>query len=321
MPLQLPNLDDRTYDDLVEEARSLIPTYAPEWTNHNPSDPGITLIELFAYLTELLIYRLNRVTDANVVSFLRLLNGKRLDGSDWQPSDDLANDIRQTMQQLRQVERAVTCQDFEQLALKADARKADDLDRVARAECLPRRNLLMQDFETERAGHMGVLIVPKTAFEAQLPDILATVQKDLEPRCLLTTHLHVAAAQFRKLKIITTIVPLPDVRDIDLQNSVRQALKQFLAPLTPDDKPNWPFGRNVFVSEIYQLLDQLPSVDYVYTANDNTATNIKFDLQIDAVDRRILNNNLLVGIDIKPYELVAKLTDTDITVQIDRPIN
>lgn len=308
MPLQLPNLDDRTYDDLVEEARSLIPTYAPDWTNHNPSDPGITLIELFAYLTELLIYRLNRVTDANVVSFLKLLNG-----SEWQPSNDLATDIRQTMQQLRQVERAVTCQDFEQLALKAD-------NRVARAECLPRRNLLMQDFETDRAGHMGVLIVPKTAFESQLPDILAAVQKDLEPRCLLTTHLQVAAAQFRKLKIVTTVVPLPDVRDGDLRKSVKQALQKFLAPLTSDDKPNWPFGRNVFVSEIYQLLDQLPGVDYVYTASDNTAPNIKFDLQIDAVDRRILNNNLLVGIEIKPYELVAKLTDTDITVNIDRPI-
>ena len=60
MPLPLPNLDDRSYTDLVEEARRLIPTYAPEWTNHNPSDPGIMLIELFAYLTEMLIYRLNR---------------------------------------------------------------------------------------------------------------------------------------------------------------------------------------------------------------------------------------------------------------------
>src|SRR5690349_4133941 len=53
MPLPLPNLDDRSYTDLVEEARRLIPTYAPEWTNHNPSDPGIMLIELFAYLTEM----------------------------------------------------------------------------------------------------------------------------------------------------------------------------------------------------------------------------------------------------------------------------
>jgi hypothetical protein len=50
MPLDLPNLDDRTYEDLVAEALRLIPNYAPEWTNYNPSDPGITLIEISAIL-------------------------------------------------------------------------------------------------------------------------------------------------------------------------------------------------------------------------------------------------------------------------------
>ena len=63
MPIVLPNLDDRTFVDLVEEARTLIPTHAPEWTDHNPSDPGITLVELFAYLAEILMYRLNRISD------------------------------------------------------------------------------------------------------------------------------------------------------------------------------------------------------------------------------------------------------------------
>jgi len=71
MPLELPNLDDRTYEDLVAEALRLIPNYAPEWTNYNPSDPGITLIEMFAYLTEMLLYRQNRITDDNLRTFLR----------------------------------------------------------------------------------------------------------------------------------------------------------------------------------------------------------------------------------------------------------
>jgi hypothetical protein len=57
MSLQLPNLDDRSYEDLVQEALALIPTHAPQWTNHNPSDPEITLVELFAFLTEATIYR------------------------------------------------------------------------------------------------------------------------------------------------------------------------------------------------------------------------------------------------------------------------
>jgi predicted phage baseplate assembly protein len=71
-----PKLDDRSFNDIVEEAISMIPRYAPEWTNHNPSDPGITLIELAAWMTDLLIYRLNQVPDRNYVAFLNLLGVK-----------------------------------------------------------------------------------------------------------------------------------------------------------------------------------------------------------------------------------------------------
>lgn len=68
-----PNLDDRTWQDIVDEARALIPKYAPEWTDHNPSDLGITLIELFAWIVEGMIYRLNRVPEKNFIEFLNLL--------------------------------------------------------------------------------------------------------------------------------------------------------------------------------------------------------------------------------------------------------
>src|SRR5215218_3777592 len=71
-----PKLDDRTFHDIVEEAISMIPRYAPEWTNHNAADPGITLIELAAWMTDLLIYRLNQVPDKNYVAFLNLLGIK-----------------------------------------------------------------------------------------------------------------------------------------------------------------------------------------------------------------------------------------------------
>ena len=54
MPLTAPNLDDRRFDDLVAEARALIPRYTPEWTNHNESDPGIAIMQLFAWFTDLL---------------------------------------------------------------------------------------------------------------------------------------------------------------------------------------------------------------------------------------------------------------------------
>src|SRR5688572_26302317 len=74
MPLELPVLDDRTFDQLLAEARRRIPVHTPEWTNFDgESDPGITLVELFAFLTDNLLYRANRVPELNRLKFLQLL--------------------------------------------------------------------------------------------------------------------------------------------------------------------------------------------------------------------------------------------------------
>lgn len=73
MAIPLPNLDDRRWADLVEQGRALIPLHAPEWTDHNASDPGVTLMELFAWIAEGDIYRLNRITDRQRRRLLRLL--------------------------------------------------------------------------------------------------------------------------------------------------------------------------------------------------------------------------------------------------------
>ncbi|WP_017326242.1 putative baseplate assembly protein [Synechococcus sp. PCC 7336] len=72
---QLPksDLDDRTYQDLLDECLLRIPRYCPEWTNFNPSDPGVTLIELFAWLTDQMLLRFNQVPRRNYVAFLELL--------------------------------------------------------------------------------------------------------------------------------------------------------------------------------------------------------------------------------------------------------
>ena len=73
MALPVPNLDDRRFQDLVDEAKRLVQQRCPEWTDHNVSDPGVTLIETFAWMTDQLIYRLNRVPDRNYIKFLELI--------------------------------------------------------------------------------------------------------------------------------------------------------------------------------------------------------------------------------------------------------
>ena len=73
MPLDPPNLDDRTFQDIVDETKRLIPRFTPEWTNHNVSDPGVALIELFAWVSEMVLYRVNQVPDRMYVEFLNLV--------------------------------------------------------------------------------------------------------------------------------------------------------------------------------------------------------------------------------------------------------
>jgi predicted phage baseplate assembly protein len=73
VPLPLPDLDDRGFADLVAEALVTIPRHAPEWTDHNASDPGITLVELLAWLVEQELYRVNRVPERHRRKFLALV--------------------------------------------------------------------------------------------------------------------------------------------------------------------------------------------------------------------------------------------------------
>ncbi|MEJ3750441.1 putative baseplate assembly protein [Actinomycetes bacterium KLBMP 9797] len=73
MSLPAPNLDDRRFQDIVDEAKRRIPRHCPDWTDHNVSDPGVALVELFAWMTEMTLYRLNQVPDRLYVKFLELV--------------------------------------------------------------------------------------------------------------------------------------------------------------------------------------------------------------------------------------------------------
>jgi hypothetical protein len=262
MPLSLPNLDDRRYADLVEEARSLIPSYAPEWTNHNPSDPGITLVELFAYLTELLVYRVNRVTDDNLRAFLKLITGQEVEKS--RPLDA---EVRAAVLGLRRTVRAVTIEDYERLAVAAR-------DDAARACCLPLRNLKVPyPFAQESPGHVSVVVVSRKrdAGAAGVEEMLAAIGQDLEPRKLLTTRLHVVAPRYVTLRLQTTLVlksgALGETQEKEQKGVVDlalAALREHFDPLEGGpERRGWPFGRSIYVSEIYALLDNLAGVDYV----------------------------------------------------------
>jgi hypothetical protein len=191
MPIPLPKLDDQTYADFVESSLKLIPSLYPDWTNHNPSDPGIALVELFAWLSEMVLYRVNQIPDASRVTFLKLLNAP-----DWQPPAELqALDAypqaqveaalraatQATIAALRERYRAVTADDYEYLATQVwetspfaqqyTRKDKDNKDEVVelnrqfvvqRAQCVPLRNLAAEDEADQRQpapGHISVVAV------------------------------------------------------------------------------------------------------------------------------------------------------------------
>lgn len=320
MPLQLPNLDDRTYNDLVTEALGLIPTYAPDWTNYNPADPGITLIELFAYLTELMIYRLNQVTDENKQVFLNLISATKYP----QPLDEKTLDanILSAIQALRQVDRAVTGADFEQLAGQVPG--------VARAQCVPLRNLDLPDataFTVPQPGHISVVIVPqetsKTVDSPEQspiphPELITAVRQYLEPRRLLTTQVHVARPRYVPIRVRVTLFLKPDAVNRALCRDVMDRLRTFFHPIQGGlDGQGWPFGRNIYVSEIYELLDQHPGVDYVEPppADPTLLQDEVVVVGPGGAARQQRVNGALTAIALEPHELIdAQLNPADITL-------
>ena len=311
MALTLPELDDRHYDDLAEEARSLLVTFAPALTNHNPSDPLVTLTELFAYFTEVLLFRLNYVTDANRKAFLRLLNGP-----EWQPPtspEGLDAEVRRTVVMLRSVERAVTAADYELLAHAADAR-------IARVHCVPGFNLALTDPILRAApspGTVSVVIVPVTG--GDLGALIPIVANYLEPRRLLTTRVQVVGPGFVPIGVRLSVHLLPEAPISAMSDRVQEALARYLDPLVGGDGSGWPFGRNVNVSEIYRLLDTLPGVDFVTRSLDPT-TQLPLDELVTTSDfsDRLLRNDAdeLIGVRLKSDELaLPQIQAQDIHIQ------
>lgn len=73
MPLAPPPLDDRRYDDLRAELLARIPAHTPEWTQPQVGDPGVTLVELFAWLADTVLYRANLIPERQRLAFLSLV--------------------------------------------------------------------------------------------------------------------------------------------------------------------------------------------------------------------------------------------------------
>ena len=267
MPIPLPNLDDRTYADLTAQATALIPSLDPAWTNYNPSDPGVTLVELLAWLTEMLLFQVNQVPAANTETFLKLLNGP-----DWvRPQGASLDDAtRQTILNLRETYRAVTAADYEWLALNAwpQSTQAGQLPgggQLARVRCIPRRNLSATDPAVRGAdapAHLSLVALPAAGqSETGLYDAL---WQFLDERRTLTTRHHVVGPAYLPVQITANLALREDAPPQEALADARQALLAYFDPLTGGpSQQGWPFGRAVYTSEAAAVLERVTLVSYV----------------------------------------------------------
>lgn len=260
---------ERDFDTLVREGIALVPVHAPEWTDHNPSDPGITLIELLAYFTDMLLYRTGRVTPAARLQFLRLLKGAPdFDFTSADPDHaidlpaELQRALREALNELTQMHCAITPEDFERFARAAAARALPGS--AIGARCIANVNLggsrmHASDAEQHARGHVSVVL----ALPANLPvevdrRVREGVRADLASRCLLTTRLHVVAPAVLRVTIGFALAPLPGVSLADALASIDEALAQRFGNADATS-----FGGALNIASVTMTIDAAEGIDYV----------------------------------------------------------
>lgn len=311
MPIPIPSLDNLSFDDLVAEGKRIIPGLAPSWTDHNPSDPGITFIELFAFVAEMLMFRANNLSDADKRVFVKLLRGGQLD---WPPQGytekALDEEIRLAVLRQRSEERAVTATEYCRHALAfADASAGFAPGSVRRAHCLPR----FPWTDVASQANVTVLVVPNVS-DAEVPLLLEKVRADLQHRSPLTTRLHVALPAFVPITVQLDVYVFSDQIAATLEAIIQDRLRQFFDKVSGgNENGGWPFGQAVYVSDLFAIVDGLPGVDYVTAPNGQApiaTTDHSGSRRIEIDDGH--GGRALVGIGLGLNELVAFLPDASI---------
>ncbi len=274
MPIPIPQLNDRDFASLMDEVRALIPRYNPRWTNYNLSDPGITLLELFAWLSEQMLYRVNRIPLQNFDAFLKLLGVTR--GED----ESLEDAIRRAQALINERYRAVTAGDYEALVLE----RMNELEAGLGGRAIVLNNVDLEAVpdpienieQITKPAHVSVIVVPRCEglsdtycdqSAAPLPvprtALLGEVDSLLAERRLLTTRTHAVAPIYLPVELQAFVV-LESNASSDVLARIEAATRAFYDPL--DGGPNgtgWPIGRDVYRSEFFQILESTVGVDYV----------------------------------------------------------
>jgi hypothetical protein len=160
--------------------------------------------------------------------------------------------------------RAVSADDFEQLVLGEK-----ELPKIARARCLVERDLTASDPNEDRPGHVSVIVVPddKTSTKpVPSREQICRVYDFLDKRRLVTCRHHVVGPSYTDICIATDVVRLSQVPSSEVVTNITTNLEEFFGIFEggPEaDEEGWPFGRDVYASEVYQVIEGTEGVDHV----------------------------------------------------------
>lgn len=304
MTLETQNLDDRSYADLVEEGLSMIPRYARDWTNHNASDPGIMLVELLAYYTEILVYRLNRISRESRIRFLRLLTGDVASSFEAKSNAEIDAELILAVQSLATPQRAVVRDDYEFLARQAVAAWYSHPGTI-RAFCAIGADLTSENSydRNDYLGHVSIVVVPHERLQDRdLDSLLTNVHEQVAPKCLVTTRLHIVGPCFLWLSLGLRIRTEPQANVERLREIVTQRLQDFFSPYEIADqyRDAWPFGRYVYLSELRALISAIPDVFRV--------TDLRV-LQLSSKKETLATDRMAVGIQLGVRSTIGKTSN------------
>lgn len=276
------------FDALLALARAQLPAVCPEWTDHGPSDPGIALLELAAAFIEMELFQAGRPTDAARLAFLRLLDGP---ARALAPGEDLEAALDRAVRRLREPYRAVTAGDYAALIrdrwpTSPEAMSLGTGSRVARTLVLAERDLAGPTPTAGAPGHLGVVVVGDGG-ALPGPALLAGLAAFLDPRRLLTVHVHVVAPTLRPIGAKASLYLLDGARPAAVLAAARAALAELFAPAT------YPFGQTIYASEVVARLDGVDGVDFI----EGEA------LVADDPARVVLDDGAPIGVRLDPHEL------------------
>lgn len=298
MSIKLPNLDTKTYQEISDEMVASIPKYTDKWTNHNPSDPGITILELLSWIAETTLYRINRIPDESYLNFLRLVAGasgaEDVDHLLKIPNMDKSHRI--ILEFLKEIEieienekkntksiaemkgtalrflmshyRAVTEEDFRQLAIEATS---DEIGKKT-SNAKVKRAIV---YKAEGEEKVEIIIV--SDIEDSYKELIVQVKNYLKPRKLIGTKIEVKKPVYTDVSIDIKVkchhYAIPQKVGESIKDNILKHLDPFVGG---DEKTGWPYRRPLSVYEMAHIIEETEGVKQsVYIKFDNKEQPIK----------------------------------------------